>query len=363
MHPTRIQEMISRNLAFWRCDDVDHPLVGAYVGGYTHPVIYEVAQEGDWLRPDQMVAERFFDHIKSLCRITEELDIDLFMPAAPPSGVPWLEACLGMPIKVYRDSIWPHPILGEKEPLEGLHPLPMDDWIDALTNIMSDLVVEFADRYPIGMPFLRGPIDVVVGMIGTDRTCMEFYDHPEQMQRLIDVCAAAWQELSLRLQRIIPPFHGGYVCGGRWIYAPKPCTYSSEDSTSFLSMALFRHFLLPADGVIAQTFPYGFVHRHSVSRQNIAGLLAINPNWAIEITMDPTGPSVSEMLPLFRELHARRRPIVIFGLNEEEGIAELVNGVSPRGICIIVQADTMEDASRLIRIAKGLPSASYPLGA
>jgi len=356
----RVQEMISRNLAFWRCNDVDRPLVGAYVGGYTHPIIYEVAQEGDWLRPDQMVAEPFFDHIESLCRITEELDIDLFMPAAPPSGVPWLEACLGMPTQVYRDSIWPHPILGESEPLEGLHPLLMDDWIDALTNCMSDLVVEFADRYPIGMPFLRGPIDVVAGMIGTDRACMEFYDHPEQMQRLIDICATAWQELSLRLQRIIPPFHEGYVCGGRWIYAPEPCTYSSEDSTSFLSMTLFRRFLLPADMAIAQTFPYGFVHRHSVSRQNIAGLLEMNPNWAIEITMDPTGASVSEMLPLFRELQERRRPIVIFGLNEEEGIAELVDGISPRGICIIVQADTREDASQLIRVAKGLQSAPIP---
>lgn len=349
----RVEEMCARNLAFWGCAEMDRPLVGAYVGEYTSPAIYAVAREGDWLQPAQMVAEPFFEYVESLCRLTEKLEMDLFMPAAPPANVPWLEACLGMPIQVYRDAIWPHPILSAGEPLESLQPAYREDWIDALARFMSDLVVEFGDRYPIGMPFLRGPIDVVAGMIGTDRACLEFYDHPDQMRRLIDLCATAWREISLRLQPIISPFHGGYVCGGRWVLAPGPCTYSSEDSTTFLSMDLFRRFLLPADQAISRTFPYGFVHRHSVSRQNIAGLLDLQSGWAIEITMDPMGPSVGEMLPLLGELQERGRPLIVFGLNELADIVELVNGAAPRGLCIIVQADTLEDASRLLRAARG----------
>jgi hypothetical protein len=352
MQLARYQEMRARNLAFWRGAEADRPLLGAYVGVTTQPAIYAVAEEGEYLRPACMVAERFFEHIEKDCDLTEQLEIDLFMPAAPPPGVPWLEACLGMPIQVYRDAIWPHAILSADEPLESLQPAYDEEWIDALAHFMHDLVSEFAGRYPIAMPFLRGPIDVVAGMIGTDRACMEFYDHPHQMQRLIDVCAAAWQDISLRLQPIIPPFDGGYVCGGRWVWAPAPCTYSSEDSTTFLSASTYRQFLLPADQRIAATFPHGFVHRHSVSGQNMAGLLDINPGWAIEITVDPMGPAVPDLAPLLRELQAHGRRLIIFGLTTEADVVDLAQVLSPRGVCLIVQSESLDDGRRLLQAAR-----------
>ena len=350
--PARIQDMRSRNLAFWSCADVNRPLLGAWVGETTQPAIYTVAEEGEWLRPAQMIAAPFFDLIEHECRLAERLEIDLFMPAAPPPGVPWLEACLGMPVQVYRDAVWPHAILDPEEPLDSLQPAYSGEWIEALAEFMRDLVTEFAGRYPIAMPFLRGPIDVVAGMIETDRACLEFYDHPDQMARLIDFCAAAWQDISLRLQRIIPPFEGGYVCGGRWILAPAPSTYSSEDSTTFLSMATFRRFLLPADQRMADTFPYGFMHRHSVSGQNMAGLLEINPGWAIEITVDPMGPAVKDLIPLFRDLQAAGRPIILFGIAGESDLRELAESISPRGLCIFVQAESLEEGNHLLRAAR-----------
>jgi len=350
--PARVEDMRSRNLAFWSCAAIDRPLLGAWIGETTQPAIYAVAEEGEWLRPAQMVAAPFFDLIERECRLAERLEIDLFMPAAPPPGVPWLEACLGMPVQVYRDAVWAHAILNPDEPLESFRPAYNAEWIDALVDFLHDLVAEFAGRYPIAMPFLRGPIDVLAGMIGTDRACLEFYDHSDQMARLIDFCATAWQDISLRLQRIIPPFDGGYVCGGRWIYAPAPCTYSSEDSTTFLSMATFRRFLLPANQRIADAFPHGFMHRHSVSRQNIAGLLEINPGWAIEITVDPMGPAVGELIPLFRELQAAGRPIILFGISNESDISELAKGISPCGLCIIFQAATLEEGRQLLLAAR-----------
>jgi hypothetical protein len=348
----RIQDVIERNAAFWRSAPVDRPLLGAYVGSYTSPLVYRIADDGDYLKPSQVVAEAFFDAIEAQCERWDALDGDLFEPAGPLYSIPWLEACLGLPIQVQGESVWAHQILAEDEPLERLHIVYRWDWIETLERFMRDLVGRFGERYPIAVPFLRGPADVITAMIGTARACLELYDHPEQMGTLIQTCADTWREIARRVQHPIPRFHGGFVNNARPLWSPAACSYSSEDSTTFLSAATYRRFFLPADVQISRTFPYGFIHRHSVSQQNIAGLLEINPAWAIEVTMDPTGPTVAEMLPLFRQLQARQRPLIIFGLNTEGSVAELVGALSPAGLCLIVQADDHDEAERLIRAAR-----------
>jgi hypothetical protein len=117
-------------------------------------------------------------------------------------------------------------------------------------------------------------------------------------------------------------------------------------------MQIYRRFFLPADQVMSAAFPYGYIHRHSVSRHNMLGLLATNPRWAIEVTMDPTGPRLEEMLPLLQELQKARRPLIIFGLTEETEVRELVRRLSPKGLCVIVQADTVTQAQRLMCAAR-----------
>jgi len=97
----------------------------------------------------------------------------------------------------------------------------------------------------------------------------------------------------------------------------------------------------------------GYIHRHSVSVHNLTALLDLDTSWAIEVTMDPGGPSVTGMLPSFRQIQEAGRPLIVFGLNEEEELAELIAGLSPRGLCIFVQADTEEQAEALIAVARG----------
>ena len=46
-----VEERIARHRAFWRMEMMERPLLGAYAGGYTYPIIYDVADEGDFLTP------------------------------------------------------------------------------------------------------------------------------------------------------------------------------------------------------------------------------------------------------------------------------------------------------------------------
>ena len=104
---------------------------------------------------------------------------------------------------------------------------------------------------------------------------------------------------------------------------------------------------------MAEQFPFGFLHRHSVSAQHFTTLLDLPPGWAIEVTMDPTGPGVAEILPVLRQLQNGGRPLIVFGLNDETEVSRLMAGLSPRGLCMTVQADTEEQAQALLAVAKG----------
>jgi len=58
--------------------------------------------------------------------------------------------------------------------------------------------------------------------------------------------------------------------------------------------------------------------------------------------MDPIGPSVSEMLPIFQQVQEHGRPLIVFGLNKEADVAKLISSLSPQGLCVFIQADTEE---------------------
>jgi hypothetical protein len=350
---------LARHLAFWRREQADRPLAGAYLGGYEVPDVYLAAQDGELLQPQHLVPERFFDMFIARCKTSERLGQDLFRPLSPLYSVPWLEAVLGCPIRVHAQACWAEALLAADMPLETLQPGWSRAWLEAAIRFvralagMSNSEAGGSGRYPVAGLFLRGPADVVAALLGTERMCYAFYDDPQQVQRLARLAAEAWIEVTRLIYQEIPRFHGGYVDPGRWLYAPAQCAYSSEDACALLSSSLYRTHFLPYNQMMVDAFPYGYIHRHSASMHNLAALLDLKTSWAIEVTMDPGGPSVGEMLPLFRKIQEQGRPLIVFGLDSARDVARLVGALSPGGLCVVVQADTEEEARTLLAIVRG----------
>lgn len=349
---------LARHRAFCRGEQTDRPLAGAYLGGYEVADVYLVAGDGDLLEPQQLVPERFLEVFVQRCEKSEGLGQDLFRPLSPLYCVPWLEAMLGCPVRVHSQACWAESLLDEDEPLETLQPGWTEAWLEAAVSFVWALAARancqpsLAGGFPVAGLFLRGPADVVAAMLGTERMCYEFYDHPRQIHRLTRLSADAWIEALRLINQHIPTFYGGFVDPGRWLYSPAPCAYSSEDASAMISSDLYREFFLPYNQVMVNAVPYGYVHRHSASAHNLLALLDLETTWAIEVTMDPGGPSVPEMLPLLQQIQEKGRPLIVFGLDEGRDVAALVAGLSPRGLCVVVQADTEEKARDLLSIVK-----------
>ena len=177
---------LARHRAFWRGEQTDRPLAGAYLGGYEVADVYLVAGDGDLLEPQQLVPERFLEVFVQRCEKSEGLGQDLFRPLSPLYCVPWLEAMLGCPVRVHSQACWAESLLDEDEPLETLQPGWTEAWLEAAVSFVWALAARancqpsLAGGFPVAGLFLRGPADVVAAMLGTERMCYEFYDHPRQ---------------------------------------------------------------------------------------------------------------------------------------------------------------------------------------
>ncbi len=331
-------------------EETDRPLVGLFLQPYIVPDVYRIAAEDDFLEPGQIRAERFLDLHLERYQLLQDLPQDFTRPVEPPNWLPWLEAILGLPVQVKNQTVWAESILKKDQPIQDIQVHWDESWLNTTKTYILDLVKEFHPHIPIAGPFLRGPTDVVAAMLGTSRFCVELIDHPEEVERLILVCAQAWIRVSQMLMKIIPEWQGGYFPGARWIHAPGLCVYSSEDATSLISRRMYEKNILPDNKLMAAQFPYGFVHRHSASSHNIESLCDLPQQWAVEVTMDPSGPDIEKVLPVLQFVQRSHHPLIVFGINDGEMLQTLLDNLSPEGLCLILQSESEEHARRLLAV-------------
>jgi len=343
---------IARHLAFWSRDHVERPLLGVYPGSYLSEDIYLVAKEGELVQPGQLEPERFFATLSHQISQLDDLDQDLICPAQPISSIPWLEAMFGCPVRVSSQAVWAETLLENGASIETFQPGWNEAWEAAALTMIRALVKQFSPRAPVAGPFLRGPGDVLAALLGAYRLSYELVYHPAQVQRLAELCAQRWVEVTRRILAEIPPWQGGFVFGARWIYAPEPCTYASEDITQLFSPRMYRDIFLPYNCWMAEQIPYGFWHRHAPSHHHIETLTSLPVNWAIEVTIDPMGPRPQKILPVLQRLQEAGRSLIIFSVTDPEEVRFLGANLSGRGLCLTIQADDRESAARLLQIAR-----------
>ncbi len=104
------ESLLPRHEAFLRCEKVDRPLLGAWLGGYypaeQFPQGHHSWQLGQLLQPADVRFEAFRHDYEMLYRLHREAEDDFFYVGSAYWGIPWLEAILGCAIHVGETSCW-----------------------------------------------------------------------------------------------------------------------------------------------------------------------------------------------------------------------------------------------------------------
>ncbi len=341
---------LALNEAFWSRGPAQRPLIGMSVN-ITFPAasFTDIKIGKGRITPDMVAPEQFLSDWDKSYERTEARGEDVFMAANAYAGIPWMEAIAGCEVfaSPTSGSLWAEHPNPSWDSLDHIGFDPSNPWLLKLLESTRVLREHAAGRYPIGSPIMRGVSDMVAALLGPQRMVLELFDHPQEMQRLIGRCAEIWQAVGEQLAEARGFFHGGQCADRRRVWTGGTCKLYQDDAASLLSPALYRERFIPSAHEILQAYDRTMIHTHSGSlRIMLDGLLSLESLDAIEVDIDPTGPSMAELLPSFKRIQDRKALLIIGELEylTLDDIRTLVMDLSPGGLCILSKVATEDEA-------------------
>jgi hypothetical protein len=364
------QELIARHEEFLACAPTDRPLLGYWMGGYFPAEQFPrgtsgLPQEGQALSPGDVRLEDFAEDYERLYRIHRDADDDFFYVGSAYWGIPWLEAILGCKVVAGKTTCWSEACIetllcdpalrsplrrakrrtrfaGRSRGLDALSDagaqLDGNEWFRCLERFTRELVELSAGRFPVCVPLLRGPLDAAGAMRGMMDLVMEYVDEPAGVKRLLGHCVEVRLEITRRLNRIIPAWHGTYAAGGypSKVWSRRTVGYNQDDSAALLSPGLFREFLLPVQRRMCAAAQVNFFHLHSGCLWPAELLLQEDCYDVLEVNIDHpgAGPTLAEILPTLKKIQAAHKPLLLWGEIGAQERELISRELSPAGLSI-----------------------------
>jgi hypothetical protein len=315
--------------AIWEPDI--EPLAGLVarvgVGNYLTPEAIDPAEMVE--RADQIVRER-----------AAYTAGDLLQPVSASFNIPWLEAIAGCKVKVHPDTLWAEPSGLDYRSLAELRFDPRHPWFERMLACHTALCRHAAGRFPVALPVMHGPLDIISLFRGPEQFCVDLYDRPQEVEVALSRLTDLWIAVGKALLAATPLYQGG-MCSRMHLWLPGPTVTPQADATTLLSPRLYRRFGLPVDEAIINAFPYHTYHTHSTSSHILEMLADIPRLTSIQITLDPNGPPRAELQPLLARL-ARRKPLLL-SVWDRDWANWCAQALPPAGISITLVVRRPED--------------------
>jgi hypothetical protein len=310
------------------------------------PFLLDHLGEGALIGPHDLDPEPFLDWYELFLEQDTQIPDDTFHPAKAYFAIPWMEAILGCPVRLYRSTMYPEPLLDSWGRVDGLNLTLDSPWFARLMEFTSALVDRFGSRFPLCTTSLRGPGDIVASLRGRQQFCLDLYDHPAEVRALADECARLWIEVTRAQLEVIPAYAGG--CFNRMhIWTPGTTTTPHVDFSALVSRKMFQEIFLPSERLIVESFDCPIYHTHSTSMHVVNDLLSLDKVAAIQVASDEASASLPQLLRVLPKVQ-EKMPVIVIGRLSRSEMAELADNLSPRGLCLMFWVDTVEEAQQLI---------------
>lgn len=340
-----VLEILLRKTPFGR-GQMDRPLVGITYNYFVHTEFVASALGSGELLPHMIDIAPVLAEYDRLIAARELIGDDMISVVEPFFGIPWLEAICGCRVMVASGkSIWPEPPENSTE-IEDLSWSEDDPWLRKLLELAQTVVRYVTDRCAVSVGHLRGPTDVLIAALGSERFFLSFYDNPQLIERLAGQAASIWLKVAQAQAKILPPYRGGYGVRFYGLWAPAQAACLQDDTSVMISSSHYRRFFLGPIRTMS-IFPISMVHLH-IPSLHIVEILAELPNMrAVNLTFDSQAITLQRAMPALQRLQARKMPLILtkdayagFSLMEYE---EILDGLSPRGLCVHLKADSLDE--------------------
>lgn len=304
--------------ADWRLRrPVQRPLIGLLWEPDIPPLpsLLEEIGIGNEVVFEQINPELFFPYIERWYQADSQLVEDSIQPFTPAFGVPWMEAIVGCKVSAHPGSLWAEPVLQSYRDRKR-YALDQDNpWLRKLVEFTRAMVRFSAGRFPVALPQMRGPLDILAALRTPEQMCMDFVDEPEEVHRIVEELADIWIATAKRVLAEIEPFQGGY-CTRMKMWAPGMAVTPQNDVSTLISPKMYQEIVFPSDQRIFRSFTYHSFHMHSTEFCHVDTLLAAPELTAIQLTLEHTlgGPPLEKMLRVAEKI-LLNKPLILVPLD------------------------------------------------
>jgi hypothetical protein len=243
-----------------------------------------------------------------------------------------MEAFWGCDIVAERESIMARHLTKEPADLEKLNFSMENPWVAKYFEFVTKLNALSNGRFPVGSPIMRGEGDTAGALLGQTEFIYALYEEPDIIKRMLGKITDSFLMIYEEMHRRNDPFLGGSSIGLYHVWAPGKCLWFQDDIGALLSPALYREFLLENEKRFCGGFEYTMMHLHPSSFHLLDDILSNENLKAVEINKDVGGPSITQMLPQFRNVLDKKRCLIIWGDLTEEDIQVVFDNLPMEGI-------------------------------
>ncbi|HCE45256.1 MAG TPA: hypothetical protein DET40_17085 [Lentisphaeria bacterium] len=242
--------------------------------------------------------------------------------------------------------------LAKVETFDPKHPL----WQKYIQRLEPLLENWRWDTYLPSLADYLGPMDIVAGLIGSEKLAMELYDNPDDVKRLAaDAAKLLSETISCELELHRKAGLADGVTDGFSVWLPGRGVRLSEDFSTLVGPGQFQEFFHQPDSYVCEKFDSVFMHVHSGASQCLPGFLDVRKMGAIEFGNDPNGPGTDDRIEAGKLVQKKGHPLQFSSWNirlDKEEILKIVKSLDPKGLLVRFQTDSIEEARDLYNMIK-----------
>ena len=350
-----LDSLVACHRAFWMCGPTDRPLIQVTCSDYVLPELLASTLPDGELSPEDIDPNAMLTEYDRVAAARTLIGDDTIGIAEPLLGIPWLEAICGCRVMVAKGkSIWPEQPHSSSDIREIMFS-KTNAWFRKLLQVLQVLVEYVGGRYAISISHMRGPSDVLIALLGSDRFLMSLIDDPAHLDHLARQAAEVWLKVVQAQTRIVPPFRGGYGIRQFGLWAPERVVWLQDDTSCMMSLNHYRQFFLKPMHSMS-VFPYGVLHLHIPSLHLAETLVSVPNVRAVNLYFDSPGATLADTYPLLRRLQSRQVPLILAKTVEEgfswDEYCEIAANLSSRGLAVHLRAASVEEGCAVMDLVR-----------
>lgn len=343
-----LEERIKKYKAFY--EDKDPGQILVQISPYTFEIDYseiglqekklnewDIESEAEAMIDDQIKRVRYFNEY------TRELDNDYIPIVTSGLGVGVNSSFLsGAKVRFGEDTSWAHPVIHEWDDLDKLSFNKDNYWVRILKR-MAKRSVDMCDGDYVTTTFTHfAPSDMANALRG-NQIFYDFYDWPEEVHKLMDICADATIALERELKTIVPDVMGGSVAAYAWM--PGHALYMSEDAADLCSPAIYREFCRPYTQKVIDAIGGAHIHHHGKGMHIHGEIVKLRNLRFVEISWDPNCPRPIDNLEKLIELNPE---VPIMTRCTVADVYEKIDIIKKGRVMLMLIVENLEEAKEVV---------------